>query len=199
MLKYNDVKTNFFIETTTGGSIHDDPNYLKSIIKGDIIAGGRDLKPFNKKDIAAEILYNAGVFFFNNRNNQKAINFYEMAIEFNSRHDDAYRSWGDALNAQENYPEAIKKFQKAIELNPKSDAAYTNMGIALNNIEKFEQAIKAFRSAESINPKNAYTYLNWGISLICIGQNEEARLKLRKAQELDSSLESNVQRLMKLI
>jgi len=198
ILKYDDGKSTFYVETTTGGTVHDNRDYLTSIIKGDIITGGRDLKPLTKKGITAELLYNAGVILSNRKNSREAIKCYEIAIEFNSRHDDAYRAWGDALSTQEKYADAIGKFKKAIELNPRSDAAYTNMGLALNNLEKFDEAIKAFRSAVRINPKNGYTYLNWGIALICIGQHEEARSILRKAQQLDNSLEPNVQRLMKM-
>ena len=198
ILKYDDGKTTFYIETTTGGTVQDNLDYLTSIIKGDIITGGRDLKPLTKKGIIAELLYNAGVILSNRKNIRDAIKCYEIAIDFNSHHDDAYRAWGDALSTQEKYAEAIEKFKKAIEMNPRNDAAYTNMGLALNNLEKFADAIKAFRSAVGINPKNGYTYLNWGIALICIGQYEEARSVLRKAQELDNSLEPNVQRLMKM-
>jgi len=198
VLKYDDGNAIFYVETTTNGTIHDNLDYLNSIIKGEIITGGRDLSPLSKKDIIAEHLYNAGVLLSNRRNDQEAIKCYEMALAFNNRHDDAYRAWGDTLNAQKDYAAAVTKFMKAIELNPKSDAAYTNMGLALNNLEKFDQAITAFRSAARINPKNGYTYLNWGIALICIGQHEEARSTLRRAQQLDKSLEPSVQRLMKL-
>lgn len=197
-LKYDDGRTIFYVETTTGGTVHDNRDYLGSIIKGEIITGGGDLLPLSKKDIVAEHLYNAGVILSNRRNNREAIKCYEMALDFNNRHDNAYRAWGDALSEQKNYAAAVTKFKKAIELNPKSDAAYTNMGLALNNLEKFDQAISAFRSAARINPKNSYTYLNWGIALICIRQHEEARSKLRRAQQLDKSLEPSVQRLMKL-
>lgn len=63
ILKYNDNKTIFYVEATTEGSVHDNLNYLNSIIKGDIITGGRDLLPLSKKDIIAEHLYNAGILF----------------------------------------------------------------------------------------------------------------------------------------
>ena len=201
-LKYDDGVTTFYVETTTGGSTHDDfirlREHLSSFFKSDIIIGGRDLSPLSKKGIIAEHLYNAGVHLSNSRNGRGAIRCFETAIAINKRHDEAYRAWGDALSAQQNYAAAVTKFKKAIELNPKSYAAYTNMGLALNNLEKFDQAISAFRSAARINAKNGYTYLNWGIALICIGQHEEARSKLRRAQQLDKSLEPNVQRLMKL-
>ena len=202
VLKYDDGVTMFYVETSTGGSTHDDftsyCEHLGTFYKGDIIIGGRDLSPLSKKGIIAEHLYNAGVHLSYGHNNRGAISCFETAIAINKRHDEAYRAWGDALSAQQNYAEAVNKFKKAIELNPKSYTAYTNMGLALNNLEKFDQAIIAFRSAASINAKNGYTYLNWGIALICIGQNEEARSKLRRAQQLDKSLEPNIQELMKL-
>jgi|GEM_PF-4435675 len=201
LLVYDDGKTKFYIETTTLGSIHDNLGYIKSHGKGLSLEkiGGRDLQPFGKKKLIADLFYNLGFILDKEGYIDKSIEAYKMALKFNNNHDDAYRAWGDALNQKRDYKNAIDKFKNAISINPNNDAAYTNMGLALNNLKRFKEAISKFEIASRLNPNNAYTYLNWGIALLCIGEYNEAKMKLNRAKDLDPNLILNVERLMKLM
>lgn len=200
-LVYDDGTTKFYIESTTLGTIHNNLDYLKLHGKGLSLekVGGRDLRPFGKKELIADIFYNSGLILSKRGYTDKSIEAYKMALRFNDNHDDAYRAWGDVLNQKEDYQNAIDKFKKATSINPNNDASYTNMGIALNHLERFKEAITKFEAASQVNPNNAYTYLNWGIALICVGEYDRAKIKLNRAKSLDHSLAPNVERLMKLM
>jgi len=201
LLVYDDGKTKFYIETTTLGTIHDNIEDLKSHGKELSFQniGGRDLRPFGKKKLIADLFYNSGLILEKRGYTNKSIEAYKMALRFNNNHDDAYRAWGDVLNQKKDYKNAIDKFKKAISINPNNDAAYTNMGLALNNLERFNEAISKFEIASRVNPNNAHTYLNWGIALLCTGEYNKAKIKLNRAKDLDSNLIPNVENLMKLM
>jgi superkiller protein 3 len=119
----------------------------------------------NKKEKQAEKYFQQGYAYNNKGDYDKAIEYYNKAIELNPDYAVAYYNLGNVYNnkgdygkAIEYYNKAIEYYNKAIELNPDSVDAYNNLGIAYNIKSDDDKAIEYYNKAIELNPGSiAYT------------------------------------------
>ncbi len=88
----------------------------------------------------------------------KAIEYYNKALELNSKYAKAYANRGKAKQELKEYDEAIKDYDKALGLNPKLVEAYINRGGAKMELKEYDKAIKDYDKALELNPNLAKTY-----------------------------------------
>ncbi|MEM8720470.1 MAG: tetratricopeptide repeat protein [Cyanobacteria bacterium P01_G01_bin.39] len=104
----------------------------------------------------------------------KAIKFYDQAIEINP---DLYKVWtnrGASLADLGKYKEAIASYDKAVEINPNYYAAWNNRGNALASLGKYKEALSSSDKAVEIKPDDDTAWNNRGASLADLGKYKEA-------------------------
>ena len=89
---------------------------------------------------------------------EKAISFYEKAIELDPDYTMAYYNLGIAYRKQGNTTKAIESYKKAIELKPDYTKAYYNLGIAYHD-DDFDQALFYYKKAARLGDKGIQDWL----------------------------------------
>ena len=81
---------------------------------------------------------------------------------------------GNALQAQDKYPEAIKTYRQAIRISGSSPSLLINMGIALTETANHEEAESCFRKALESSPDNTLAQYNYAILLTRLARFNES-------------------------
>jgi tetratricopeptide (TPR) repeat protein len=147
-----------------------------------------DLKASYQKQtdaLAAEEYYTKGYSAQEKGFNERAIEYYQKAIELNPNYAYAYNNMGLAYIITLKNNEGIRYCQKAIELNPNYAYAYNNMGTAYANLMDYCEAIKCFQKAIVLDPNDAMAYNNMGSAYICLKDYREAIRYIQKAIDLN--------------
>jgi TolB-like protein/DNA-binding winged helix-turn-helix (wHTH) protein/Flp pilus assembly protein TadD len=144
--------------------------------------------------------YLKGRYFWNKRTGEgltKAIEYFNDAIEKNSRYAEAYTGLGDAyalsgdweygiLSPQDAFPKAKAAVTKALALDDNLAEAHTSLAFILDLYDwDWESAEKEYRRAITLNPGYATAHHWYAWHLIVMGRNDEGIAELRKAESLD--------------
>ncbi len=117
---------------------------------------------------------------FNNASWQKAINYYNKAIEHQEYEmskdlkSTLYVERGLCQAQMTNYNKAIESYKKALDLTPKGKKIRFHMGNAYMSRRKFDLAITEYKKEIAINPDMAESYSNLGSAYVAINQNKRA-------------------------
>ncbi|MFK5975195.1 MAG: tetratricopeptide repeat protein [Sulfurovum sp.] len=111
-----------------------------------------------------EVYHNIGKDYHNNKEYDKAMEYYQKALKINSKKDKSYYNIGLIYFHRKDYDKAMEYYQEAIEINPKNSVAYNNMGIIYKNKNEYDKAIKYYQ--KSIKLKLNYSaFYNLNISM----------------------------------
>jgi TolB-like protein/Tfp pilus assembly protein PilF len=162
---------------------------------------GVDRSRMNKQMTAsseAYELYLKGRFYWNKRTPsdlQKAISFFEQAIEKDPDYAMAYTGVADAYalltaytteSPRELMPKAKEAALKALALDPSLAAAHASLGqITAYYDYDFPTAEREYRRAIELNPNYAPAHQWLAELLAAIERNDEALVEIRRALELD--------------
>ncbi|AUJ49989.1 tetratricopeptide repeat protein [Brachyspira hyodysenteriae] len=190
---------------------HIESNQLINSIKKQAEEETKKLIEENNRNIKISNLFNSAYQSYNNKEYDKAINYYNQIIEIiddllkgydeNSEEYSKYKNnyliaYNNRANAKSDlglYEEAIKDFDKAIKLNPNNSNTYNNMGIIKNYLGQYKKAIKDFDKAIELNPNNFMAYYNKGLAKSDLGHNEEAYNNFIKGYDLaDDTLKKSM-------
>jgi adenylate cyclase len=147
----------------------------------------------------AHELYLKGRYFWNRRtgaNLQKAVGYFEQAIEKDPKYAVAYSGLADCHVLLPVYPElgsyprdempkALAAAHKAVELDETLAEAHTSLARALASDLQLLAAMSEFKRAIELNPSYATAHQWFGECLQSQGRLEEALAELRRAQALD--------------
>ena len=151
------------------------------------------------EDPEAHELYLKGRYFWNRRtgaNLQKAVDYFERAIEKDPKYALAYSGLADCHVLLPVYPElgtyprdempkALAAAQKAVELDDTLAEAHTSLGRALASDLQLSAAISEFERAIELNPSYATAHQWFGECLQSRGRVKDALAELKRAQEVD--------------
>lgn len=141
--------------------------------------------------------YLQGRYFWTRRglaNFQKAIGYFQQAIQIDPEYAAAYAGLADAYSDQgfwggtpnEAIPKAKAAVARALELDDYSSEAHDALaGIADDYDWDWNKGEIEHRRALELNPNNATAHLEYSSHLVAVGQREKAREEVRKAQSLD--------------
>ena len=147
----------------------------------------------------AHELYLKGRYFWNRRtgvNLQKAVDYFERAIEKDPKYALAYSGLADCHVLLPVYPElgtyprdempkALAAAHKAVELDDTLAEAHTSLGRALASDLQLSAATSEFKRAIELNPSYATARQWFGECLQSQGRVKDALAELKRAQEVD--------------
>ena len=107
-------------------------------------------------------------------NHEKAILFYNKALDIDHENVEILNNLGKSLTALGDYDEAIIKFQQSKKLNDNNYDTYFCLGILYFNLCRYKESLKYYNYALRLNNKIDKIYYNAGITLSKIGNNKEA-------------------------
>jgi len=145
----------------------------------------------------AHELYLKGRYFWNKRTTQsleKAIGFFQQAIDLDPNYALAYAGLGDAHSIvpiyagtppKDDVPKALAAARKAVEIDDSLAEAHTSLANALVMNLPLATAEPEFRRAIELNPNYATAHQWFGECLFGEGRYPEALAELERAHELD--------------
>lgn len=98
------------------------------------------------------------------KNYKLGIQYYDLALQINSRSAKTYHSRGNAYYKLKAYKEAKDDYSRAIGIDSGFAEAYYNRGNTYSNpqLKDYEKAIEDYTKATEINPKYGKAYYNLG-------------------------------------
>ncbi|TVU53449.1 MAG: tetratricopeptide repeat protein [Arthrospira sp. PLM2.Bin9] len=119
---------------------------------------------------------------------EKAIAFYQKAIQLNPDFSWSHHKLGDAFSQLERWEDARSAYQKAIALNSDFFWSYNNLGNTLIKQGHWSAAIQVYQQAISIEPHFPWCYYNLGNAYSYIGEWEKSIDAYLTACQLDENL-----------
>lgn len=151
-------------------------------------------KVVSRKDASDEYV-RYGEDMANSNNLEKAIEYFDKAIEIYPNNDFAWGDKGLLLDKQGNVEEALSSFSKALSINPKNAITWHNKGLTLIKSKRFTEAIECFDNAINNKADYAKAWYNKGRALALTGQLTNSQLCFDKARKLDPLLYSKLKRM----
>lgn len=125
--------------------------------------------------------YRLGVTAASRDQMDRAVVYYQKAIDIDNNNSLAHNNLGYALLVSGEYYEAIRHFEEAARISPEFAAAHLNQGQALSALGHHRAAIAEYRKAIGLKPDYAEAYCCLGLTLATNGQQDQAIAQLRKA------------------
>lgn len=125
---------------------------------------------------------------FDNKNYEKASEYFSNAIRLKPDYADAYYNSGITKAKLGQYPEAIVDFNEVIRLKPDDVEAYSNRGTLKVKLEQYAEAISDFDKAISLKPDDADACFNKACALALMNKPDEALESLEKAIGFDKEI-----------
>lgn len=119
----------------------------------------------------------------------KAIIYYNMALELNAESEELYSNKGVALYSMGKYEEAKDCFGNAIRINPQYEQAWNNMGVVMRTENKPKEAIRCYTAAIKANPKYKNAWYNLGFIMEDQGLLDKALWYYNKALDINPKYE----------
>lgn len=128
-----------------------------------IVASGR-----NKRARAVQF-FRDGLSFLSKDDCEKALPYFEKAVESDSSYADAWAQTGFCNEKLGKHSEALEASKKAVNLRPSAES-YFNIGLASFYLKQYRDAADAYRQAIKLDPYNAadahyalgLVYRDWG-------------------------------------
>lgn len=122
----------------------------------------------NKRAKAVQ-LFRDGLSFLSKDDCEKALPYFERAVESDSSYADAWAQAGFCNEKLGKHAEALEASKKAVNLRPSAES-YFNIGLASFYLKQYKDAAEAYRAAIKLDPYNsadAYyalglAYRDWG-------------------------------------
>jgi tetratricopeptide (TPR) repeat protein len=109
-----------------------------------------------------------------NRNDLKALEDYQRAIQIDDRQPGAHYNLAQCMRRLNLREQAVGEYRRAIELDPWMVEAHNNLGITLRELGHGDEAIAEFRRAIEKEPDYRRAYNNLGASYAEAGRMDEA-------------------------
>src|SRR5215471_17647959 len=162
-----------------------------------VLCAGKPAARRATENVAAYEAYLKGRYYMSQRTAEglmKAIQFFQQAIEIDSRYALAYSDlaesyklavWYVPMPASEAVPKLETAATKAIELDSSLAEAHRAMAEVYSFQWKWKESLAELERAIAINPGYALAHHALGLALALIGRNAEALAHAESARELD--------------
>jgi len=123
----------------------------------------------------AEKLCRQGYNFSINGEDQKALEFFQEAIEKDPQNTMAWNGLGYCQVGLNNSEAAIKAYQQAIKTNPADETLYFILGNYYVKLKQHQEAIKAYQQVIRMKPDFEEAYFNLGVVYARLGRLDEGK------------------------
>ena len=152
----------------------------------------------------AEVYFRWGKEKYKLGNYKNAIADYDMAIQLNPDHTDAYNNRGRAKHKLGQYAAAIADYTAAIQLKPDYSYTYIRRGFVKEKLGQLNAAIADYDTAIQLKPDFAFAYYNRGSVKVLLGRTYEAKQDFQTALRLaertsDDKVKVLTKKVLKLI
>jgi protein O-mannosyl-transferase len=128
---------------------------------------------------------NRAVLFKEEKNDNKAIEYYTKAIEINTAGYEAYTSRGVIYFNQQKFDLAYADFNKALSIKPDYYSAMDNLGALFGLRGQFDSALQYFSRALAVRPDYLPSLKNRGLAYSELNRNQEAINDFEKVLQLN--------------
>ncbi|MCX7949739.1 MAG: tetratricopeptide repeat protein [Treponemataceae bacterium] len=193
LVRYDDGKKAFFIDTGDKGKIHPEEYYQKNFPIPE--ENEFYLRKLKKKEVMGILLHERGVFYAGRGRFDEALADYERALAINPDFAEAYNSRGLLYKELGRFDEALADYSKAVALNPRMAEGYNNRAIVYFNLGRLDEALADYNRAIELSPKYAEAYYNRGNLYKAAKRYDDALSDYKKAIELkDGFVEAYINR-----
>ncbi len=131
-----------------------------------------------------EVIYQLGLKAFNSKNFEQATNYFNLAMQADSRQPHYWLALGLVSQAQGKFDQAAGYFYKALELNPNFAQAYNQLGTLYQMKGNFDDAAANFSLALKVLPNFPQACNNLGSVFKLQGKIDEAIVAFLEAIRL---------------
>ncbi|MGH7198520.1 MAG: tetratricopeptide repeat protein [Candidatus Omnitrophota bacterium] len=128
---------------------------------------------------------NAGDSYLRKNEIEKAIQFFQSALDLEPDYARVHLQMGVALTKMGRHEESKAYYARSIELDPTNAQAYNNLGMWYDRHEDLEQARLHFLKTVELEPDSALGHNNLGMIYGKLGQNEKAGEEFEMAIRLN--------------
>lgn len=137
----------------------------------------------NKRS-GAERLYSQGLAQLSRDDYQRALPFFERAVEADPNYAEAWYQAGYCFGALGRHTEALRASRQAAKLRPEWSATYINIGVSSYALGSYKDAADAYRQALRIEENDAETRFLLGTALGKLNRTDEEILEYRRTLTL---------------
>lgn len=134
--------------------------------------------------ILYELHYHLGIAYTRLERLEKAITYYEAAIQlaiYPMLKLGAYNNLGNLRRASRDLTAAKTCYEMALQIDPNFAAGHYNLGLTLKALGCFTDAIAAYQQAIVLTPTYAEAYQNLGVVLLKVGNVPDSLAAFGKA------------------
>ncbi|PKK88580.1 MAG: hypothetical protein CVV64_18190 [Candidatus Wallbacteria bacterium HGW-Wallbacteria-1] len=130
-------------------------------------------------------LFMKGYKFFQEKNYDKAFEFYNLASKRDPSNPVLRLMMADTLKQQEKFKEAIDAYVEAIQASDKKlSFLYYELANTLMKMKQYDRAADIFSDSVALNPFNVQAYVNWAMCHFELKEYSDASAILFKATTL---------------
>ncbi|KAL4483954.1 hypothetical protein ABPG72_013960 [Tetrahymena utriculariae] len=148
-------------------------NQLKQIVKESL----KDLNgKINQKYFKSNALLDQANFYNKQKEYDKAIEYYDQAMEVDTNNINILVGKGDCLRKQGQYEAALECYEYGMNLNPPHKYQFKilfNKGNIYKCMGKNKEAIECYSKASLLDPQNPNTYFNKALAFYSLGELDE--------------------------
>ncbi len=133
------------------------------------------------------LLGTADVYFYNLKNYDSAILYYEKGTQIQKTNKVAYYRLGWCYNDKEKYANAVDALKAAVLLDPEYDEARTELGYAYYKLERYDEALAQFRPVMKHDPKSELSRYYAGFCFYLKGDQDSLKKMIDELKALNST------------
>jgi len=129
--------------------------------------------------------YELGNLFFKRKIYDEALEYYQKAIDIDSKFILPYLKTGDLYLENARYDEALEYYRKALETDKNFIPAYIRIGVIYNQTQRYTDSVIIHEKALGISKENSEIFYNYSYALSRNSRLYDAVKALEKASEID--------------
>lgn len=154
-----------------------------------LIASVRAQNSEQQSALTAEQYTQEGNAYAKEKQYDKAVDSFRLAIKLNPNLATAYFGLGSAYASMGRLSDALEPMRTAVRLDPGNPLAHLNLGRALASFRRFDDGLAEMNEAKRLSPDNAYIYNEIGnVLLDGLGRSDDALASYMEARRLNPAL-----------
>jgi tetratricopeptide (TPR) repeat protein len=186
----NSARVHFAVasEARAQGEVEQNPLVKEQLLNKSLLEYGNGLKIWNKDP---EIFFNMGIACAAMGQKDRAIAYYNKALELRPSYGGARNNIGVYYFNEKNYPKALETFQTIVKYDSLYSDAYSNIGACYENTGRHAEALSAFKKAAALNPQGYGVYENMSRTAIAMRDSASARSYAASANLIKEKIAKN--------